>query len=317
MNISAKEFWDAYFRNAFVKLQRVPAGYLGVISSEVGNTNLPLIFEEVKQITIAIDDETLAQYHYDMDERFNLLYLRESISHQYKSIITQDFHYITPPPFEPSKMSNLFAKVHKDEGFDLEALNMETLCQIISSRISKRISEQHTSNVALTWFSGELRDSRVGSTLVRIIAQSKLVNFHDPIYADIVNKALSALQKVNAKNQVDELIELLGKASGSGKLMLGQLIGLLLSQDRLMTHAEIGDKIESPAYWEDYLKDINSNWNRFDTNHILWEYRYMAASRMNCTLIKELKKLSSDVVPVVSEASKNRLIECRSRGQPT
>src|SRR4051812_49175912 len=98
---AASNFWDLYFRNAFLTLERRDGGYRGEVQEGPGRPRPPGgLLREPGRVPVMISFDALRAYDYDGDGRFARIDRRGlDVGAAYQAVVDQTYPYRDPAPF--------------------------------------------------------------------------------------------------------------------------------------------------------------------------------------------------------------------------
>ena len=106
----AAEFWDHYFHDDFVRLERRADKYVGAIANGSGGPFSFLTGAKTTDIVLPISD--LRSYDYATDPRFTLIAkVPSDIAAAYSAVEAQTYPYRDPAPFSPQRLAELLGEI--------------------------------------------------------------------------------------------------------------------------------------------------------------------------------------------------------------
>lgn len=300
-------FWDLYFRNQFVRLERGAAGYRAVTNAEPAAAAPPAgLFRERKLKAIEITFDRLRQWDYAGDPRFARIRERPAADYAaaLKLVIEQSYPYRDPGPFGKERMAELAIGLRK------ELEHGGTPEQLLLKKISEHTPAQDQPLAVLAWLIGERRDRASAPALLEVVRNSPDFPFAaHRLHFTPVAAAFSGLWKINNKEVTPELLAMMENASDSGKRKIGALMERLYSTKELLSYDKCEEGYFDPGFWRKVIPEGRSlaEWDRADANALFWEIRYLAAERLPAEDRTTLEKLAADEVGTVGEAAKARL----------
>ena len=305
--INATEFWDLYFRNKFLKLERRSDKYIGLIFDKIESAGKGLFNDD--RVTVEIYKDNLKSYQYDNDGRFALLSKRPiRAKTAIKEIINQSYPYRDAAPFGKKRMSELFLQMYPSE---IEVNSVAMLEQTVLTLVQQYNQDLSQLLAAHAWLLGELRQCSSSKALLNIIHHAPFVlSVSNPLPFTPIDVAFSALWKINDKSSLLTLLKLLYKTTDAGKRKIIPLFERLLSTNKLLSLTECDDYYEV-EFWRSILmqrKDFTKyDWASYDTSSLFWEIRYLAAIRLPSKETKMLTILINDEVKIISDIAYKKL----------
>lgn len=243
--LSAAEFWDAYFRQRYATLRRSAQGWDG----EVRRPTTKDLTKEVETDPVAISRNTLLSYDYASDPRFSLPErLALSTGDAIRAVIDKSYPYFDSPPFAPERLSEVFAALKPDAALD-----------------PRPLLTQPQPAAAVIWLLGERRDPANASVLLEILQRADL-------HFTVEDAAFTALAKLNDASHRDDLLSLMNGASGSRRAKIARLFEYQCSSTELLSLAKLGDSYMNPAYWASIPPASPGR-------SLFWEFRYLSGPR--------------------------------------
>ncbi|MET0649849.1 MAG: hypothetical protein ABW208_24835 [Pyrinomonadaceae bacterium] len=316
--ISAQQFWDYYFRDLFLRLERAGGGYAGEVLSEPERAQPPegLLLLDAPQVRVEVPAGVVREYDYASDGRFARLAERPaSIAEAYRAVVEGTYPFRDPAPFGKQRMAELLTQartlVPRGPG---EELTLEDFEQTLRLAVEGDAPGLDQLVAALVWFVGERRERASSGVLLLVVQNSSYSPFaRRRLHFTAVDAAFSALWKVNDKSCLWELLEILPYTSESGARKIVPLFGRLLSTTELLSPDLCGNAYLEPAFWAARLAPLreyaDADWDRYDADALFWELRWLAALRLNRGDAGTLRRLADDEVGTVREAAWNSLGE--------
>ena len=305
----AAEFWDHYFHDDFIRLERRTDKYAGAIAKGSGG---PFSFlTGAKTIDIVMPISDLRSYDYTSDPRFTLIAkVPADISAAYSAVEAQTYPYRDPAPFAPQRLAELLAEIRmayfSDGGPDI---TLSSVDKALSDMVDSYTPSMAQPVAALAWFLGERRDIASAEALISVVADSDYLG--GAMHFTAVDAAFDALWKINAKLHLPALVHLMRQASESGRRSIGALLSRLLSANEMLSADLLGPKYYQAEYWASKISGANAktqaDWDRYDVNALYWEVRYLAALRLSKQDVAALRQLANDEVGIVASAAKGKL----------
>jgi len=310
--ISAERFWDLYFRNAFLTLERLDRGYLGKASGEHARAQPPegLLRDRV-EVEVAISFAALQEHDYSGDGRFALIAKRPAqIERAYQAVVDQSYPYRSAAPFGKQRMSELF--LHIRDTMRPSPITLPALERITVSLVENHTAAQNQPLAALAWFLGERSERSSSAALIAIVQNAPFSPFaKHRIHFTAVDTAFAALWKVNDKASLGAMLELMRLTPDAGRRKIAPLFERLLSTHRLLSLETCGDDYFRPDYWASVLRPYQNftpgDWVAYDVQSLFWEIRYQTAFRLLPDAAEMFGKLGSDEVATVRDAVRGRL----------
>lgn len=309
--IEGRRFWDLYFQNKLVELERTPAELTGKYREDPlpGKSS----FSEPRFGLVAIDRKELKAYDYERDGRFSQLHLAPaSLQESIRRIIDRSYPYREPPPVGSEMMSELLQAVAARYDWPEDSsVTEETAIRTARSLLSPYRQEDSLALSALLWVLGERRERAYSETMVAVIEESERrpPGHKDRISATAVNTAFEALWKIDDKSHLGRLLELMERSEHSGRLRIAALFKRLLSTARLLSLEAMGEEYYSIEHWRrliaPYARYSDLDWDRYDARSLFWEIRYLAAKRLPHK-DEALRELADDEVSLVRELARRR-----------
>lgn len=308
---AATRFWDLYFRNAFITLERTPQGYRGQAFKHPEAAAPPAgwLQKPLKE-DISISRSELAEHDYAHDGRFALsrqvsLPLAEAL----ECICNQTYPYRDPPPFSRERMASLFGHLVTLLPSPPTLADVETL---VRRTVEGYTDQANHSLAALAWFLGQRGEVSSAPALVSIVRNASFAPFaRKIIHFTSVDTALSSLSKVNDKASLFGLLELMHEMPEAGWRKLAPLFGRLISGAELIGMGKYGMDYFRPEFWARILEPRRSfsptAWQVADASSLFWEIRHSAARRLPVSEAQALSALVNDEVPAVAQQARARL----------
>lgn len=307
INDDAALFWDLYFRNLFVRLERSGKGYRGEAYADPASAKPPAgFFRERKLRTVEIRMDHLRDYDYRSDGRFALILERPSgIRAALDAVIEKRYPYRDPAPFGKERMAELCTALRDRIGDgSLSA----------AERLLLRMIAEHTPALdqpiaALVWLVGEQRQKGSAPVLLSVLRNSSYWPFAEHrLHFTPVDAAFSALWKIDEKGITGELLEFMRMTSESGQRKIAALFERLLSTAELLSLDKLGERYLDPEFWADAIGNVLGasplDRDRRDADALFWEIRLLAAQRLPRSETAVLEKLSLDEVGIVRDAAR-------------
>lgn len=313
--INSERFWDLYFRNLFLDLQRSRARYIGLTFVHPEYAHPPLgLAREPGKLEIEIPFNELSQYGYEADGRFNRIdHQLVDIKGAYDEVIAFTYPFREPAPFGKARMAELFHEISLEFfPFTGTPHSVADLEQALREMLENFIPALNQHIAALSWFLGERRQRSSAKVLLAVIENSALVlNARLSVHFTAVDAAFSALWKVNNKEVLWELLDVMREVDERGRRKIAPLFERLLSTRDLLSLEHCGDMYLDPGFWsrtlEPYRKYTFTDWDQYDVDALFWEIRYLAALRLPKGSFTAIRKLAADEVGTVRAAALARL----------
>lgn len=310
----SKRFWDLYFRDAFLTLGRSKVGYRGRTFERPEGAGPPggLLIDPVR-VTIDVPLDELRAYDYAGDPRFAAVARqRVALGEAYKAVVDQTYPYRDAAPFGKQRMAELFTALGPNEPHDVGPLSLAVLEQKTIALVENHIDAWNQLLAALAWFLGERRERSSSKALLAVVDNAPFAPAaRRRIHFTPVDAALTALWKVNDKTSLSHLLEFLRNTTDAGKRKVVPLFERLLSTTELLSLERCDDDYFRPEFWarllEPHRKDTLADWDRYDTDSLFWEIRYLAALRLSKNEVAMFRKLAGDEVQTVRDAAALRL----------
>lgn len=308
------EFWDLYFRDRFLILERGNESYhglaLGLNSIESGGFGL---FNTTGQRVIEVSFSDLRDYDYAGDARFSLLSrIPKTPGQAIAAVGAQSYPYRDPAPFGKERMAELINEFGWSGSRIDDAVSLSDLEQMTADLVDKFNPTRAQHLALLVWLLGELRQRSSAKALVKVVSNSSYVPYARhrlPFY--VVDAALSALWKINNKFSLFDLLILLDDAEDSGRRKIVPLFSRLLSTDELLSLEKYGSDYFAADLWREILEPCKSftelDWDMYDVKSLFWEIRVLAVERLPATNAASLQRLANDEVGTVADAARTRL----------
>lgn len=312
--ISANRFWNLYFRNALLTLERRSDSYTGQIYNEPEHAQPPIgLLRDLVQVPVEVAFSVLREYDYSGDGRFALIAKRPAdLNAAYEAIIKQTYPYRDRAPFGKQRMAELFTMLRLQSGHGTRSLSLAILQQMTLNMVENHTDTLNQPLAALAWFLGELRERSSSKALLAIIDNASFVPFaRHRVHFAAVDAALTALWKVNDKASLWHMLELMRNTTDAGRRKITPLFQQLLSTTELLSIERCGDDYFRPEFWARMLEPRRTftptDWDHYDANSLFWEIRYLAALRLPSNSIDMFRKLANDEVQTVRDAVRSRL----------
>jgi hypothetical protein len=310
--IDAKEFWDMYFGDVFLILERTRSEYRGRIFAQPEKASiLGGLFAVNPEIEVIATMAELRDYAYADDGRFGLSrQMSLPVGEAIEQIIQKTYPYRDPPPFGKRRMSELFSDVKRE--FVQRAPSLPALEAMVQNKVDDYTDEKIQPLAALAWFLGQRREISSSKALLAIVRNADFVPYARRfIHFTAVDAAFSSLWKVNDKFVLFELLELMHEMPAEGWRKLAPLFSRLLSSGQLLSMEQCGSDYFRPEYWGRLLQPRRNfsatDWHRFDADSLFWEIRYLSALRLPTHDADSLRKLAGDEVSVVRDLALARM----------
>lgn len=313
--ISAQQFWDYYFRNAFLTLERKNGQYTGHIFADSENGSSKVLMNERIQTSVEIGSAALHHYDFMHDDRFALMQKRPiDPSEAFSAVIQKTYPYREAAPFGKQRMSELFSEIHLI-GYQSHApITISNFEQIVINIVADYKDSDNQKLAALAWFLGEQRQRSSAKSLIAIVSNAAFVSFaQHRIHFTSVDTAFSALWKVNDKRSMGDLLMLMSNSSSSGQRKIAPLFMRLVSTTELLSLDRCDANYFNPEFWESFFSPrtnfTDTEWDQYDTDSLFWEIRFLSALRLSATETIFLRKLANDEVKIVSDTARKKLAE--------
>jgi len=309
-HISAQQFWDYYFRNAFLMLERKNGQYTGQIFVESENGLSKGLLEKRQQKFVVIDMTALHHYDYLHDGRFALMLQRPTDpSEAFTAVVRKTYPYREAAPFGKQRMSELFSEIYLHWHQSSAPITLSGFEQIVMNIIAQYKDSDNQQLAALAWLLGEQRQRSSSKALLAIVSNAAFVPFaQHRIHFTSVDTAFSALWKVNDKRSMGDLITLMRNSSSAGQHKIAPLFERLVSTTELLSLERCDENYFSPEFWERFITPrrnyTDTEWDQYDTDSLFWEIRFLSASRLSATETIFLNKLVNDEVQIVSDIAR-------------
>ena len=311
--IHSSRFWDLYFRNAFLTLVRDDLGYVGSTFARADLAGAPVgLVKDLHEEQVDIAYSQLRSYRYENDERFTrLAVLQTPIGEAFEAVLRQTYPYRDPAPFAKGRMAQLFAELSNIELMH-DTVSLATVEQTAHWLVENYSPESSQLLAATAWFLGERRERSSSTPLVEVVSNAPFVpSATHQIHFSAIDAAMSALWKVNDKDSLRSLLELMHRSDDAGRRKIVPLFERLLSTTELLSLTRCGDDYFKVSFWEMQLEPVLAagtvGWDRFDSDALFWELRYLSALRLMPTDTSTLRKLAEDVVQTVAAVARGRL----------
>lgn len=312
--ITAIQFWDLYFRNEFVRLERDSNWYKGVVYVNASSPGAPAgMFRKRPKKEVQVFRTELGSYDYSSDGRFALFFAGpKSIGAALEAVIAKEYPYRDPAPFGKDRMAELCVdlrarmKLTNDSEADLA---------IVHSDLSRMIEDYYVgfnqSIAALVWLLGELRQRSSAEFVLQVLQNSPYSRTGKiQLHFTAVNAAFSALWKINDKQSVWKALDLMRGSDTSGQQKVGALIERLFSTKELLSLDLLDEDYLSVDRWLTRLEPFRgwrtNDWDRYDASSLFWELRCLAASRLPVHATELREVLLRDEVATVRETARQR-----------
>ncbi len=304
----AAEFWDHYFHDDFVRLERHADKYVGAVAKSAGGPFSFLTGAKTTGIVMPISD--LRSYDYASDARFTLIAkVPSDIAVAYSAVEAQTYSYRDPAPFSPQRLAELLGEIRTAYFHDSEpGITLSSVAKALSDLVDSYTPSMAQPVAALAWFLGERRDIASAEALISVVADSDYLG--GAMHFTAVNAAFDALWKINAKLRLPALVHLMHRANESGRRSIGALLSRLLSTNEMLGPDLLGPKYYQADYWASIISRADAktqaDWDRYDVNALYWEIRYLAALRLSEQDVASLRQLANDEVGIVAGAAKEK-----------
>lgn len=313
-SINASRFWDLYFRNAFLTLERHSDRYAGRIYSEPEEAQPPGgLVRDMVEVPFEVPLNILREYDYAGDGRFALITQRlGDLNAAIERIVDQTYLYREPAPFGKLRMSELFGKIHRQLIHrQVTEIPLADLQQELRDMVEHHTADLNQPIAALSWFLGELRERSSSHSLLLVVENSSIAPFaRKQVHFTALDAAFSALWKVNDKACLWKVLEIMLHTSESGRRKIAPLFARLLSTTELLGLELAGSAYFETDFWasrlEPYRNFTSTDWDYFDANSLFWEIRYLSALRLSTTEVEVLRKLERDEVQTIRAAVSSR-----------
>jgi hypothetical protein len=315
--VDARRFWDLYFRNAFLTLERHTSKYVGQFYAEPELAAPPGgLLRDMTAEAVEITFDAVREYDCSGDGRFALFGERPlDIGEAYEAVIRQTYPYRDRAPFGKQRMAELFSQIRVQCGLEsAAALSLAILEQVVISSVENHTEALNQPLAALAWFLGERRERSSSAALLTIIHSAPFAPYaRHHIHFTAIDTAFSALWKVNDKAALWDLIDLLRGSSNAGRRKIAPLFERLLSTRELLSLVRCEDDYFKADFWARMLTQSGNytpvDWDRFDAYSLFWELRNLAALRLPQGEIKTLRILAQDEVETVRDAARDRIAQ--------
>ena len=314
-HINPERFWDLYFRNLFVQLERKNGLYTGEIFTEPDYAQPPLgLLRDVDKMQVEVPFSSLQDYNYSGDGKFaRIMQIPASVSEAYEAVITGTYPFRDPAPFGKQRMAELFTQIRGQFRLNtIGELSLADLEQTLSHMVENHTQALNQPIAALAWFLGERRERSSSAALLFVIQNSSFAPYaRHQLHFTPVDAAFSALWKVNDKTRLWDILEMMRYTSESGRRKFAPLFERLLSTTELLSFEHCGNDYLEPDFWASKLEPRRKytavHWDQYDADSLFWEIRYLAVMRLPAANSETLRKLALDEVGTVREAADTRL----------
>lgn len=311
-NQRARQFWDLYFQNKFVELQRTANEVKGRYLQELPPGRS--YFAEPTFESFSIARAELKPYDYNEDGRFSEIRKTPTgLQDALQKIADGSYPFREPPPFGAKHLKELLHQLSQRFDWPSDAsISSEQAVLNARSLITPFAPDNGQQLTALLWILGEQRKRAFSNLMVEVIeGAERLPSGHKGrMSSSLVNTAFEALWKINDKSCLERLLTTMGRSDHSGKLRIAALFKRLLSTEKLLSLETLGENYYSVEFWQrsiaPYANYSDRDWDRFDTKSLFWETRYLAASRL-APRDEALKSLEDDEVSLVREIARAKL----------
>ncbi|MET0649848.1 MAG: hypothetical protein ABW208_24830 [Pyrinomonadaceae bacterium] len=312
--VGAARFWDFYFRDRLIRLERVGENWKGLARPEAARGGvLSSLLSDAEPEPFEVTTAELRAYDYARDARFSALSVApRPAGEAFGQVLGGTYPYRDAAPFGKQRMSELFALLRERCRLPAgSALTPDGLERCLSALLGEHSEELNQPLAALVWFLGEMRGRSSSAALLEVVRNSSHLRRGGPaVHFTAVDAAFSALWKVNDKTRLPELVELMRGADSAGRQKIARLFERLLSKDELLGLDRCGAAYLDPDFWDGVVKPNRGNtpadWDRYDAGSLFWELRWLAAVRVSPDDAETIRRLAGDMVPAVREAAAAR-----------
>jgi len=309
--LDAAAFWDLYFRHQFVRLERGADVWRGERRVGAGAQGVPgALLGERRTETVTVAVSALRRHDYAADPRFALTRVLDMTpAAALEAIVAQRYPYRDAAPYGRSRMSELMRGLQPrlSSGEGLRGFE-----QLLRTLLVDAAAPRDPAIAALVWFLGERRSTSSAPVLVEALARSHYVRPQaEALHFTATDAAFTALWKIADKSRLDELLDLMRRATSTGRWRFGQLFERLLSQEQLLGPAVLGDAYADPQAWARRIEAAGARdaraWAVHDARSLFWEIRLLAAQRLDAADRATLELLAADEVESVAAVARERL----------
>jgi hypothetical protein len=312
-SITADQFWNHYYRDDFLALERSISGYSGTVPINPQAAAGPLaLLKSYDTTEVVIDLNELRRYRYDLDPRFFLITRRpEQADTAFEAVVDSSYPYRDPAPFAPGRMSEIFTELREAVATGSDAAITTVWLQNVLDDLLETYTPDIAQTVAaLTWFLGETRERNVAPSLIRILERSDYTSVTVPLHFTIVDAAFAALWKVNDKDSLPMIIAVMRDSDATGRWKIAALLSKLLSTDTMLSAELLDDDYPDPEFWSGLHERLSHEWQErsiaFASKSLYWEVRYTAALRALPEDREALKILADDIVPFIAAKARQK-----------
>lgn len=310
IHINPEQFWDLYFRNLFLQLERKNGLYTGEIFAEPDQAQPPLeLLRDVPKVQVEVSFGSLQEHNYSADGRFaRITQIPASVSEAYEAVIAGIYPFREPAPFGKQRMAELFTQIRGQFLLSTNGeLSLADLEQTLSNMVENHTPALNQPIAALAWFLGERRERSSSAALLFVVQNSSFAPYaRHQLHFTPVDAAFSALWKVNDKARLWDILEMMRYTSESGRRKFAPLFERLLSTTELLSFEHCGSDYLESDFWASKLEPgrnfTAADWDQYDADSLFWEIRYLAVLRLPATNSDTFRKLAIDEVGTVRGA---------------
>jgi hypothetical protein len=314
--LTAAEFWDLYFRDAFVRLQRSRAGMSGEVLKDGRAASVVEALRGIghKQQTQAVEAgaQVLRAYDDRGDPRFDIFPAWEwSLEAASLAVVEGRYPYRAAAPFAPERLGIVVEELRRAvpavRGFTVAAL-----ARWLDERVVAPGAQGDQRVTAAAWLLGERRDPAAVPALLQLLRHARPFEPAERAVASVAAEAAwSALGKIADPSCLAPLLELMKQGDSTLRWKCARLFEWLLSTTTLLGSSELGDRFPEPATWAPHVEEAArlapEAWDRRLGNALHWELRALASLRCAASDRELLLRLADDEVGAVRRLALKRL----------
>src|ERR1700741_1195036 len=258
----AGQFWDLYFRNLLVRLEREGGNYRALAYADPQSVGAPIGFlRESKLRSVAVSKDQLLGYDYGADERFALLLKRpKTLIASLEAIISKTYPYRDAAPFGKVRMAELCFQLRVKLLTEKTDVSVTAGENILSQMIANYVPVLDQPIAALVWVLGEQRQTSSATVILDVIRYSPYVSSaRQRLHFTSVDAAFSALWKINDKTKMWQILQLMVDSNDSCRRKLAALFERLLSTRDLLGLHLLGEQYSDPDFWTKFLEPFRSS----------------------------------------------------------
>lgn len=308
--LSASDFWDLYFNDAFLRLTRAGTRWSGVATVSGRGLSVRDALRPQAEESVWISSDALRRHNDAGDARFDIFSALDMSSEAAGQAVVQgQYPYRSAPPFSPQRMGTVMVELRRaalDTASGVSELTVSVLARWLGAAIDAPGALTDQRITAAAWFLGERRDGAGGGALLELLASADRAQ----VSSSASDAAYAALWKIADGAVLAPLCAQMERASETARWKYAKLFERLLSTDTMLSSSQLGDAYANPGSWSglvvrEKLSDPVA-WKRLQARSLRWELRALQARRLAKGDGELARLLASDEVEAVRRAAQPR-----------